>query len=156
MVVADVERKAIMLLGVYNKKEHKAFLDYCSHGGRINCCFYEMGVTYEAREAPPEPVKRGRGVDNVVLEEPTAKKGKKEASSVVGGTLRQISLGKTPRGPSAKLPSGQAGFGKKKDAGASKYSFKIAECDMGSPAFMKALNATERSVPWSIGSRGRL
>jgi hypothetical protein len=91
-VVAEVEREAIALLGVYNKMEHKAFLDCCSHGSRINCCFYEMGVKYEAREAPSEPVKRGRGAGNVGLEL-AAKKGKKETSSVVVGSSRQITLG---------------------------------------------------------------
>jgi hypothetical protein len=65
-VVVEVEHEAIMLLGVYNKKEHKAFLDCYSHGSRINRCFYEMGVKYEAREAPLEPVKRRRGAGTVV------------------------------------------------------------------------------------------
>jgi hypothetical protein len=155
VVAVEVEHEAIALLGVYNKREHKAFLDSCSYGSCSNHCFYEMRIKYEAREAPPEPIKRGRGVGNVVLEEPAAKKGKKETSSAVVGFSRQITFGKPPKVPSAKLSSSQMGVRKKKDAGASKYSFKIAEYDMGSPAFMKALKATERSVPWGVGSRGR-
>jgi hypothetical protein len=53
------------------------------------------------------------------------------------------------------LSTKQAEIQKKKDAEASKYTFEIAECDLGSPAFMVALKATERCVPWSLGSRGR-
>jgi hypothetical protein len=44
---------------------------------------------------------------------------------------------------------------KKKIADPSKNSFEIVDCDMGSPSFRKALRATERSVPWGFGSRGR-
>jgi hypothetical protein len=80
MVVVGVEREANALLGVYNNKEHKAFLDCCSHGSRINRCFYEMGIQYEARRTPPEPAKTGRAAGNVGVEEPAAKKGKKEAA----------------------------------------------------------------------------
>jgi hypothetical protein len=43
---------------------------------------------------------------------------------------------------------------KQKIADPSKYSFEMADCDMGSPSFMKALRATECSVPWGFGSRG--
>lgn len=39
---------------------------------------------------------------------------------------------------------------KKASAETSKYSFAIAGCDMGSPEFMRALRATELSVPWSM------
>jgi hypothetical protein len=154
MVVVEVEHEANSLLGAYNK-EHMAFPDCCSHGSCVNRCFYEMGVGYEARKTPSELLKRGRVSGNMGSKEPVAKKGKKEAVLVVGGPSGQIASGRPPRRPAAKLSSNQEEIQKKKGTVASKYPFKIAECDMGSPTFMKALKATECSVPWSLGSRGR-
>lgn len=114
-----------------------------------------MGVSYEPRAAPLEPSKRGKVSGNVSSEEPAAKKSKKEATSGVGSTSAQVVLGKPPRGPTFKLAVDRAEAQKKKVSEASKYSFRIADSDIGSPAFMKALRATERSVPWGLGSRGR-
>jgi hypothetical protein len=154
MIVVEVEREASVPLGVCNKKEHKAFLDCCAHGRRINRSFHEMGVVYESREAPSKPVKRGRVGGSVGFEELAAKKGKKGVVAVVENSSGQIALGKPSRKPTAKLVAGQVEVQKKKVADPSKDSFEIADCDMGSPAFMKALRATERSVPWGVGSRG--
>jgi hypothetical protein len=106
MIVAELERKATSLIGPYNKKEHKSFMDCCTHGCRINQSLHEMGVMYESREAPPEPVKRVRGVSNVGPEEHASKNGKKEAESLVGSTSGQIALGKPPQKPTAKLAIG--------------------------------------------------
>lgn len=36
MIVGEIERKANTLLRPYSWKEHKAFLDCCPHGSRVN------------------------------------------------------------------------------------------------------------------------
>ena len=64
-IISEVERDACNLLGPWNRKEHAAFLKICKHGRRVNCCFTEMMVSYEARVVPPPPVHRVRGVGNV-------------------------------------------------------------------------------------------
>jgi hypothetical protein len=155
VIVSKVELEANALLGAYNWKEHKAFLECCSHGSRINRSFHEMGVKHESRETPPEPQKRGRASDNISSTEPAAKKSKKDVISVFGGSSSLAAAAKPPRHPSVKLSAKQVEIQKKKDAKASKYAFEIAECDLGSPTFMAAPTATERSVPWGLGSRGR-
>jgi hypothetical protein len=97
---------------------------------------------------------RSRAGGNAGSEEPVSKKGKEEVESTVKSTSRHIALGKPLRKPTAKSMARRAGAQKKKIADRSKYSFEIANCDMGSPAFMEALRATEHSVPWGVGSRG--
>lgn len=44
----------------------------------------------------------------MVLEEPTVKKGRKDIVSAVGGSSRQVALGRPPRGPTSKQLSSQA------------------------------------------------
>jgi hypothetical protein len=155
VIMSKIELEANALLGAYNWKYHKAFLECCSRGSRINRSFHEMGVKHESRETPLELQKRGRASGNIGSTEPAAKKGKKDVISVFGGSSSLVVAAKPPRNPSIKLLAKQAEIRKKKDVETSKYAFEIAECNLGSPAFMEALKATERSVPWGLGSRGR-
>ena len=65
VIVAKLEREASEILGPWNRKEHAAFLKICKHEGRVNHCFADMKVSYEARVVPPPPIRRVRGVGNV-------------------------------------------------------------------------------------------
>jgi len=54
-LVSEVERDACNLLGPWNRKEYDSFMAICKHGSRINHCFEEMQVAYEACVIPPPP-----------------------------------------------------------------------------------------------------
>ena len=54
-IVFEVERDACNLLGPWNRKEYDSFMAVCKHGSRINHCFEEMQVAYEACVIPPPP-----------------------------------------------------------------------------------------------------
>jgi hypothetical protein len=120
------------MLGPYTSKEHKSFVECCTHGARVNRSLHEMGVSYEPRTAPLEPSKRGNVSGNVSSDESAVKKSKKEATSGVGSTSAQVVLGKPPRVPTFKLAVDRAEAQKKKVSEASKYSFRIADSDIGS------------------------
>lgn len=95
MVVVEIEHKANALLGAYNKKERKAFVECCSHGSRINRCFFEMGVKYKNRETPPDLVKRGRGQVMWALRSQLLRRGRRKLRQglvVPPGRLYQGSL----------------------------------------------------------------
>ncbi|XP_025823946.1 uncharacterized protein LOC112899622 [Panicum hallii] len=116
MIVSNVELEANALLGAYNWKEHKGFLECCSHGSHINWSFHEMVIKYESREASSEPQKRGRASGNIGSTEPVAKKGRKDVTSVPRGSSFLAALARPPRNPSVKLSTKQAEIQKKKDA----------------------------------------
>ena len=141
-------------------------MDCCPNQIRVNRYFHEMGVQYGLWDVPPEPVrrqhKRGRGARGLAMaakvsDEPTVKKGKKASVSAAGGQAAKMTVGKPLRAPVSKVFVSKAEAANSKGIYPCGYTFKIAEQDMGSRAFMKELRATEWSVPWSLGSRdGRL
>ena len=76
-IVSEVERDACNLLGLWNRKEYDSFMAICKHESRINRCFEEMKVAYEACAIPTPPVRRGKGVGNVGSKFPAKGKGKR-------------------------------------------------------------------------------
>ena len=58
-IVSKVERDTCSLVGPWNRKEYNSFMAVCKHSGRINHCFTEMKVTFEARPIHPAPIRRG-------------------------------------------------------------------------------------------------
>ena len=78
-IVSEVERDACNLLGPWNRKEYDSFVAISKHGSRLNRCFEEMKVAYDARTVPPPPIRRGQGVGNVGSEFPVKGKGKGKA-----------------------------------------------------------------------------
>ena len=102
--VSEVERDARNLLGPWNRKEHAAFLKICKHGKRVNRCFAEMKVSYEARVVPPPPIRWVRGVGNVWSELPAKVKGKGKAKGDSFG-VKPVSEGEATSKPSTRAPA---------------------------------------------------
>lgn len=115
IIVAELEREALNILGPWNRKEYDFFVAVCCHQSHINRCLHEMGVSYEARPIPPSPQKRSPGPGNVGSDVPASKKSKGKAAVESSGALVADPKVKASKKLVAKLSTSQVGGAKKED-----------------------------------------
>ena len=95
--MAEVEERAMEIVGPYFSKEHDSFILCCPGGSRVNRSFAVMGVKYPDREEPKKLEKRSKGTSS---EDPAAKK--RKVSSVDVGSSKaepKVLSAKPPRPP---------------------------------------------------------
>jgi len=73
VIVGELERQAVEILGPWNKKEYHSLVEVCGGNLRLNRCLAEMGVAYEARPVPANAVPRMTPPGNVGSEIPGSK-----------------------------------------------------------------------------------
>ena len=104
-----------------------------------------MGVKYAAREEPPKPGYRGRGV-GTSSEDPVTKKLKKPASPTIDVSSRATGE-RPPRAPVAQVSTRKLEALKKKGTLLDKYLRRFSGREMGSDSFMKELAETVSYSP---------
>jgi len=105
-IVAEVEERAVELVGPYLSKEHNSFIACCSSGCRVNRSFAVMGVKYPNQEEPRKPEKRSKGTSS---EDPAVKKRKVSSADTEASKAKpKILSAKLPR-PPPKVPSAKKG-----------------------------------------------
>ena len=104
-----------------------------------------MVVKYAAREEPPKPGYRGRGV-GTSSEDPATKKLKKPASPTIDVSSRATGE-RPPRAPVAHVSTRKLEALKKKGTLLDKYLRRFSGREMGSDSFMKELAETVSYSP---------
>ena len=83
IIVAELEREAVEILGPWNRKEYASLVEVCGKNLRLNRCLAEMGVAYDLRPVPPNAILRMVAPGNVGSEVPGSKsKGKAKVEEV--------------------------------------------------------------------------
>jgi hypothetical protein len=76
VIVVELERAAIELLGPWNKKEYDSLVAVYYHQGGVNRCLQEMGVSYSPRLVSSAPQRRLWDPGNIGSELPANRKSK--------------------------------------------------------------------------------
>lgn len=137
IIIAELERAALELLGPWNKKKYDSFVSICCHQGQINPCLQEMGVSYEAGPVPSGPQKRFRTHGNVGSELPIGKKSKDKATTEVTNSSATYPQSKATKKSSVKQSASSAVIHKRVAASEVAGSQKIPAGDPGTPAFIR-------------------